>query len=244
MFVGIPNPNVLMPLEKMTIYNLENGDSFEVLYNPQSYQQSRKVEYSRLPVMGTDVPMAQFNHGSGETLKVQLFFDSLSASGEIGGSAGDRLKFTANSLLPSAGNQIDIRKYTEKIYGLTLIVAKDHIHAPPKLRLEWGSLSFEGYLVSCTQNFTRFDERGMPVRAMLDCEFEQHVDPARHSSKNPLESPDTTKYRPVHQGDTLWSLAAKEYGEARQWRAIAEANGLANPRSLRTGDMLTLPGLE
>ena len=242
MFVGIPNPNVLMPLEKMTIRNLENGESFEVLYNPQSYQQSRKVEYSELPVMGTDVPMAQFNHGSGETLKVQLFFDSLSASGEIGGSFGDRMKFTANSLLPSAANLIDVRKYTDKVYQLTLIAGG--YHAPPKLRLLWGSLSFEGYLVSCSQNFTRFDERGMPVRAMLDCEFHQHVDPGRHSSKNPLESPDTTKYRPVHQGDALWSLAAKEYGEARQWRAIAGANGIANPRGIRTGDLLVLPGLD
>lgn len=242
MFVGIPNPNILMPLEKMTIKNLETKESFEVLYNPQSYQQSRTVEYSKLPVMGTNVPMAQFNHGSGETLKVQLFFDSLSAAGEVGGSAADRLKFAANSLLPSAANQIDVRDYTNKIYNLTLVA--DGFHAPPKLRLQWGSLGFEGYLVSCTQNFIRFDESGRPVRATLDCEFRQHVDPARQSSKSPLESPDTTKYRVVHQGDALWSLAAREYGEARQWRAIAGANGLANPRGIRTGDLLVLPGLD
>ena len=242
MFSGIPNPNMLIPLEKMTITNLDKNKSFEVLYNPQSYQQSRTVEYSRLPVMGTNVPMAQFNHGSGETLKVQLFFDSLSASGEVGGNTGDRLKFAANSILPSAGNQIDVREYTDKIYKLTLVA--DGFHAPPKLRLQWGSLGFEGYLISCTQNFIRFDESGMPVRATLDCVFHQHVDPGRQSSRNPLESPDTTKYRLVRQGDALWSRAAKEYGEARQWRAIAEANALANPRSIRTGDMLTLPGLE
>ena len=242
MFAGIPNPNILVPLEKMTITNLDKNESFEVLYNPQSYQQSRSVEYARLPVMGTDVPMAQFNHGSGEVLKVQLFFDRLSAGGEVCGTAGHRLEFTANRLLPSAGNAIDIRKYTKKIYDLTLI--EDDVHAPPKLRLQWGSLTFEGYLVSCTQNFTRFDEKGMPVRALLDCEFQQHVDPARQNSRSPLESPDTTKYRVARQGDALWALAAREYGEARQWRAIARANGLANPRKLRTGDVLTLPGLE
>lgn len=242
MFSGIANPNMLTPLEKMTIVNLDKNESFEVLYNPQSYQQSRTVEYARLPVMGTDVPMAQFNHGSGEALKVQLFFDSLSASGEVGGTAGERREFKSNSQLSSADNQIDVRDHTKKIYDLTLIA--EDVHAPPKLLLIWGSLSFEGYLVSCTQNFTRFDEKGFPVRALLDCEFQQHVDPARQNSRSPLQSPDTTKYRVMRQGDALWALAAKEYGEARQWRAIAAANGLANPRKIRTGDMLTLPGLD
>ena len=42
--------------------------------------------------------------------------------------------------------------------------------------------------------------------------------------KNPLQSPDTTKYRTVRQGDSLWAMAAHEYGEASQWREIAAAN--------------------
>ena len=58
---------------------------------------------------------------------------------------------------------------------------------------------------------------------------------------NPLNSPDTTKYHTVRQGDSLWALAAQEYGDAGQWRAIAEANGLANPRTLRTGETLVVP---
>ena len=31
MFAGIPNPNILVPLEKMTITNLDKNESFEVL---------------------------------------------------------------------------------------------------------------------------------------------------------------------------------------------------------------------
>ena len=242
MFAGAANPNLLIPLKKMQITNLDTQKSFNVLYNPQSYQQSRSVEYAQLPVMGTDVPMLQFNHGSGETLKVQLFFDSLSAGSEVGGTVTDKIKFAANSLLPSAGNQIDVREYTKKIYDLTLVPGPKH--APPRLRLVWASLFFEGYLISCSQNFVRFDENGRPVRATLDCEFRQHIDPAVQNSQSPLESPDTTKYRLVHQNDALWALAGKEYGETGQWRAIASANGLANPRKLRTGDLLVLPGLE
>jgi len=176
----------------MTIRNLDKPDStFQVLYNPQS----RHVEYCQIPMMGTDVPMAQFSHGSGETLQVQLFFDSLSAGGEVGGTLADREKFTANSLLPSVGNTIDVRSYTKKVYELMRINTDTHV--PPKLRLEWASLQFTGYLVSCTQNYIRFDENGSPVRATLDCVFQEHIDPGRARNASPLESPDTTKYRVV-----------------------------------------------
>ena len=36
MYIGVPNPNILVPLEKMSIKNLDDGDEFEVLYNPAS----------------------------------------------------------------------------------------------------------------------------------------------------------------------------------------------------------------
>ena len=56
--------------------------------------------------------------------------------------------------------------------------------------------------------------------------------------------PDTTKYRTVVQGDSLWAMAVKEYGQPEQWRTIASANGLANPRRLRSGERLVLPAID
>lgn len=242
MYVGIPNPNILMPLEKMSIRNLDTREVIHVLYNPQSYQQIRSASYAPIPMMGMDVPVAQFVCGSGEILKVQLFFDSLSASAEVGGTLLDKAKFLGNSLLPSAANLIDIRDYTSKIYDLMRV--DPSLHVPPELRLEWASLQFTGYLISCVQDFVRFDESGQPVRATLDCTFQEHIDMGKLAGLNPLQSPDTTKYRTISQGDSLWSMSAKEYGEAKQWREIARANGIANPRRLRSGDMLVLPALE
>ena len=46
MYVGIPNPNIVMPLEKMSITNLRTKKKIYVLYNPESYQQSRQVSYA------------------------------------------------------------------------------------------------------------------------------------------------------------------------------------------------------
>ena len=41
MYIGVPNPNILVPLEKMKI-EPEGKSSFEVLYNPESYIQGRR----------------------------------------------------------------------------------------------------------------------------------------------------------------------------------------------------------
>ena len=241
MYVGIPNPNILVPLEKMIIAP-ENDDPFQVLYNPESYVQMRRVNYAESHGIATNTPVTQFAGGGPEILRFELFFDSLSAGSEVGGGMLDKAKFTANSLLPSLANLIDVRLYTNKVYSLMEI--DPDLHVPPLVDLSWSSLQFEGYLIACQQKFIKFAENGAPVRAVLDCTFQEFIEPMKANVPRPLESPDTTKYRTVHQGDSLWSLSAKEYGQPEQWRNIAAANGLANPRVLRTGTRLALPALK
>ena len=57
----------------------------------------------------------------------------------------------------------------KRIFDLTLI--NEDVHRPPRLWIEWGSLQYLGYLASCTQNFTKFNSSGQPVRAVLNCQF-------------------------------------------------------------------------
>ena len=246
MYVGIPNPNILVPLEKMTIKNLDTKDprkkTIHVLYNPQNYTVMRNVSYSQYNFLGSNGPVVQFQAGMGEVLYFELFFDSLSAGAEVGGSMIDRALFAANSLLPSLANQIDVREYTKKVYDL--LEVEPSVHRPPRVKVEWASLQFQGYLASCQQQFLKFDEKGQPVRAKLICQFIESLDVDKMMGVAPRESPDTTKYRRVRQGDSLWALSEGEYGECSQWRVIASANGLYNPRMLRTGDLIGLPALE
>lgn len=241
MYVGVPNPNILIPLEKMSI-KPEGGKEFQVLYNPESYTQSRAVRYAQASGISTNTPVVQFAGGSLEQLSFRLFFDSMSAGSEVGGGISDRLKFAGNSMLPSLAKMVDVRDYTKKVYRLMEIDPDKHV--PPLLKLKWSSLQFTGHLVQCTQNFVKFNEAGMPVRAWLDCVFQEFIAPAKANLPRPLESPDTTKYRTVYQGDTLWALSAKEYGQAEGWRAIADANELDNPRCLRSGERLIVPAVK
>lgn len=241
MHVGLNNINLGCPVAKLKIKDLSRGKSFTVLYNPQTYTIQRGVRYSEQAGLDTNAPSVQFINGSAETLQMELFFDTFSAGAEVGGSMLDKAKFAGNSLLPSPGKQLDVRKYTSQIYDLMLIVP--HEHVPPLLKLEWSSLQFQGHLVACKQSFTKFNELGMPVRAKLECTFRQYLKPSEIAKLEPVGSPDTAKFRTVSEGDSLWALAAKEYGQSGLWREIAAANGIENPRLLESGAVLRIPAL-
>lgn len=57
------------------------------------------------------------------------------------------------------------------------------------------------------------------------------------------EDNESKKYT-VKQGDTLWDLADKYYGDGSRWREIAKANNVNDPRLLQIGANLTIPAKE
>ena len=241
MQIGKPNPNMIMPLEKMCITNKTNNKKIYVMYNPESYVQERGAKYSEAPGLASNMPSIQFVHGMSETLQMELFFDTFSPSIAVGGSPLDTVALVATGLGP-APMKMDVRDYTSQIYDLMIINSSTHV--PPLLKIEWSSLQFEGHLVSCSQKFTMFNQLGTPVRATLNVTFKQYMKPSKIAKMKPNESPDTEKYRTVSQGDALWSFSSREYGQCSQWRVIAAANGIANPRLLNTGDTIKLPALK
>lgn len=48
----------------------------------------------------------------------------------------------------------------------------------------------------------------------------------------------------VQQGETLWSIAARELGSGQRWRELAARNGLAEPYRIVTSQVLLLPGAD
>ena len=241
MQIGIMNPNLVMPLEKMCITNKSNNKKIYVMYNPESYVQERGAKYSENPGLASNMPSIQFVHGTSETLQMELFFDTFASASLVGGSAMDILKLNATALTP-APTKLDVREYTSKIYDLMIIDKSTHV--PPLLKIEWGSLQFEGHLVNCSQKFTMFNQLGTPVRATLQVTFKQYMKPSKIAEMAPNESPDTAKYRTVHQGDALWSFSSREYGQCQQGRVIAKANNIENPRLLDTGHIIKLPAIK
>ncbi|MDR0936807.1 MAG: LysM peptidoglycan-binding domain-containing protein [Oscillospiraceae bacterium] len=239
---GRSNPYFSAPLAKMCIVNnsVKAGKEIYVLYNPESYTQSRSVRYGSAQGLGQDGEAQQFLGGGAQKLTFELFFDTFSAGEEAGGTVADSNSLKKNALSVSP-DKLDVRDYTKKIYNLMTI--NDNTHAPPILTVAWGSLSFTGVLTECSQRFTKFNEDGNPVRAILNVTFTEYIAPAKLAKANPRNSPDTSKVRTGKTGDALWSLSAEAYGDVSQWRSIANANALANPRLLKSGEMINIPAI-
>lgn len=214
-----------MALEKLTI-QVETGenefnDAFEVLFNPNQISIQKATKWELTPTAERDAPTSQFTYGEPATLSMDLFFDTYEA-------------------------QSDVREHTDKLYHLTTVEQHDDLHRPPLCRLVWGNFNFNDFqwvLQSLTQRFTLFLDSGTPVRATLSCTFKQWRSDEMEARLLKKQSPDVAKTRTVRRGDTLSSIAAAVYRDPLQWRPIAEANGLDNPRQLKAGQVLTIPAL-
>jgi hypothetical protein len=137
--------------------------------------------------------------------------------------------------------RVDVRVFTDAIYRLVRVEGK--LHEPPRCDFVWGRFTFHCYVERVSGRFTLFLEDGTPVRATLNVTFKEYVSPEDSAATVKLSSADHTKTRAVRRGETLSSIAAEEYGDARAWRPIAQANGIENPRRLDAARLLVVPPL-
>jgi LysM repeat protein len=204
-----------MALEKAFI-TPEGDEPIAVLFNPSQYSLDKGNQIAEIGIPGLSAPILQYVRGNTRTLTMELFFDTYE-------------------------QQTDVRKYTDKIYGLLGI--KSATHVPPICTFTWGDFTFTCVLERVGGRFTLFLAEGTPVRATLGVTFKEFIDVEVEVRRTPTESAEHTKTRSVQRGDTLSSIAAAEYGDPAKWRPIAETNHINNPRVLEPGRVLVIPPL-
>lgn len=150
---------------------------------------------------------------------------------------------------------IDVRLFTDRITGWDagsmfsklpdvakgLMDIDSELHAPPVCQFIWGTFLFQCIIVGSTKKFTMFLPEGIPVRATLNLTLKEYRDVDIQIKETDTHSADLTKTWTISQGESLWSIAAREYGTPADWRLIAEANEIDNPRILYPGQKLTIP---
>ena len=208
------------------------GTPFEVLFNPAEYSIEKGNTFQSTSLPGLSTPVTQFVTGNADTLSMELYFDTYSASSRHG-------EVTLRE---------DVRNYTRKIANLMEIDST--LHAPPICEFIWGppigtpqGLEFRGILEKCSQKFTYFLDDGTPVRATLSVTFKEYKTVEQQLSEMKYQSADRTKLREFKDGDAVWLYAAREYGDPEKWRVIANHNQLENPRLVAPGTQLELPPL-
>jgi nucleoid-associated protein YgaU len=190
----------------------------EVIFNPAEYSLEKANQFASASLPGLSNPILSFVSGDADTLTMELFFDTFTNKGGA-----------------------DVRGETNKIARLLEI--DPELHAPPPVRFVWGPLSFRAVIERLSQRFTMFREDGVPVRATLNVSFKEYKTIEEQLSEKPNQSSDWTKRRILAEGDRLDLIAAIEYGDAADWRTIADANNLDNPRLLQPGREIRLPPL-
>jgi nucleoid-associated protein YgaU len=97
---------------------------------------------------------------------------------------------------------------------------------------------------SVKQKFTLFSPEGVPLRATLTLVLREYKALSEQLDQLNLSSPDRTHSHVTRAGDTFASLAACYYRKPGEWRAIAKANDIEDPRRIEVGRFLAIPPIQ
>jgi len=214
------------------------AESAYVQFNPNTLTFEKAPKIAEIAIPGLDAPLRQFVRGQSETLTVELFFDSTDFG--TGASA------------------VSVTTISDKFYSLIKIDPKTH--AAPVCTFHWGTRfpgdsltmgtekqrrsGFRGVVTKVKQEFALFSPDGIPLRNVMTVTMEEYLSLDEQLKHLGLESADHTKSHIAAEGETLASIAGQCLGQPSQWRIIADANGIDDPRRLAVGTPLLVPPLE
>jgi contractile injection system tube protein len=204
----------------------QKTDPIEVQFNPATL----KVTFSNQKA-GGDQPTGspvQFV-GKGTTkLSLELVFDTtiLEQQGPGGPPPDVRLK---------TKEIFDLMKPTEVKPQPKGSKAKQFI--PPGVRFHWGSFLFDGVVDSMDENLEFFSSSGVPLRATVSLSLSQQELQFQIGTAD-AEAAGTSPFEEAKAKDSVQQMAAKSGNS--DWKPVALANGIENPRLLAPGTLVNL----
>lgn len=194
--------------------------SVDCMFNPYEYTVAKSNAYSEKETNGKGTPAFQFKQAGPQSLKLTLIFDTYETGEDVSKTTVKLWEFMEPS-----------RLYESKTK-----------REPPYLAFEWGVFRFCAVITNMTQKFTLFKFDGTPVRAQVDVTFTQYDDKKDYKHQNPTSGGGPVqRIWSVVRGDRLDTIAAATYGDATQWRRIADHNNLRDPLALAPGQQLIIP---
>ena len=212
------------------------GEHLTVQFNPADLSFNKTAQFAEIAIPGLDAPVLQFIRGGTETLTLELFFDAT----DLGMGQGAK------------GVAQDVYQFYE------LVKQDPDTHAPPICIFSWGGppgegsagsqpvsdapLYFTGVVESVDRKFVLFNPQGIPLRARVTVKMREYQTVEQMVSL--LNSADHTKARVLKRRQRLDQVAAQEYDTPAEWRRIAVANNLDDPRRIPAGTILLVPPLK
>jgi hypothetical protein len=151
--------------------------------------------------------------------------------------------FLDTSLDPAGTVVMDQVDILLKCCQVTMLSLLDLQPSTPWVFFQWGGFStasYVAYVQTVSSQFVAFNTSGVPTRAKVDLTINEIPLPVL--GQNPTSGAlEVHRVHRVASGDTLQSMAWREYGDATKWRTIAEANGIDDPMRLTIGQELLIP---
>lgn len=151
---------------------------------------------------------------------------------------------------PGNQNHKDVRQLTRQVAEFmatdTQGTGEDTRYTVPGVRFEWGTFTFDGVIEGMDETLDLFSEDGYPLRASVTVNMSyQGITVAEKRNPDATQSPGTgsptgTKpLTPSKQGASLQGMVASA-GIKADWKAVASANGIENPRNIGAGTLIDL----
>jgi hypothetical protein len=195
-------------------------------FNPGEYTIAKSSSWTR-PQMkgGKQTGKPEFQGANAQTLQLEVLFDH-----RIRQAVGKDVAETIATLLEWVKPTDDSVKKKKP--------------QPPILMFEWGRnpalTGFRGYLKQVQAKYLLFDGTGLPLRATANLTLEEVPVPPK--KQNPTSGAiHGRRTHLVAEGDSLASIAWREYENPALWRGIAAFNGIDDPLRVKAGQTILLP---
>ena len=216
---------------------LGGGKKVKVQFNPETLKVSFANQLVQ-PSSGGDQrgPAARQYVGAGTTkLNLQLWFD-------------------VTALPPDQQQVKDVRKLTQEVAYFITPKEQEGTNngqpqfVPPAVRFHWGSFQFDGLVDSLEESLEFFSPDGRPLRASVTLAVSQQKitkyafgETGAVAGGGPAipSTPGTSPLTPASAGASVQSMA-DGIGVGADWKSIAAANGIENPRLIEPGRLINL----
>jgi nucleoid-associated protein YgaU len=192
-------------------------------YNPKELAYSKAAQWQRKPAKGAaKAAMPEFQGPSPMGLTVEVFLDGYEAGKDISADID-----TLYACCQPMDNSIQAKQ-----------------PSPPWVVFGWGNnTQLTAIVKSVAAKLTMFRSDGTPLRATVTVTLEEVVPDS--FAQNPTSgSLNSVRSHMVVEGDTLASVAYKQYGNAGWWRPLAHANGIDDPLKVGAGTRLMVPDID
>jgi hypothetical protein len=143
-------------------------------------------------------------------------------------------KLTMDLIFDSTDTGTDVR---EKTYLVAKLMepqgeeGDEQREAPEAVEFSWGTFSFTGVVESFKETIDFFAPEGVPLRAAVNITLAKQSHVFDRDSKMGSKKHKEPSIVPLSSADDVTSIA-EQNGDPNQWRNLAAANGIENPRMI------------